>query len=93
MLLQVGFKVTPKAIAWDSNRINPLKGIVTLVSVRGRSNLLKSIAKITVVGLVVYLFLRQQMPGLLDLAEMPVPARHRRSVGSAGNCSTARASC
>jgi len=72
-VLQVGFKVTPKAIAWDSNRINPVKGIANLVSLRSAVELVKSIAKISIVGVVVYLFLRQQMPGLIDLAEMPVP--------------------
>ncbi len=73
-VLQVGFKVTPKAIAWDSSRINPVKGIANLVSVRSSVELLKSIAKVTIVGVVVYLFLRQQMPGLIDLADMSVPA-------------------
>jgi len=71
-VLQVGFRVTPKAIAWDSNRINPLKGVVNLISLRSAVELLKSIAKVVVVGAVVYAFLRREMPRLLDLADMSV---------------------
>ncbi len=73
-VLQVGLKVTPKAIAWDSNRINPVRGIASLVSLRSAVELLKSLAKVLVVGIVVYLFLKDEMPKLTDLADMPVAA-------------------
>lgn len=73
-VLQVGFKVTPKAIAWDSNRINPIRGITNLLSLRSAAELMKSLAKVTIVGLVVYSFLRQQVPRLIDLADMPISA-------------------
>lgn len=70
-VLQVGLRVTPKAIAPDWNRMDPLKGLTRLVSWRSLVELVKSTAKIGVVAYFVYSFLRSEYPAVLDLCGMP----------------------
>jgi len=67
-VLQVGFRVTPKSIAPDLNKIDPLKGIVRIISWRGLVELIKSAAKVGVVAYFVYAFLKTEYPLLIDLA-------------------------
>lgn len=67
-VMQVGFRVTPKSIAPDFNKINPLKGLARMVSWRGVVELIKSAAKIGVVAYFVYAFLKTEYPVLIDLA-------------------------
>ncbi|MEN6372168.1 MAG: flagellar biosynthesis protein FlhB [Armatimonadota bacterium] len=67
-VLQVGFRVTPKAIAPDLNRIDPIKGLARLFAGRSLIELLKSIAKVGVVSYFIYTFLKGEYPVLLDLA-------------------------
>lgn len=69
-VLQVGLKVTPKSITPDFNKINPMKGIVRLVSMQGLVELLKSILKVVVIGYCVYAFLKNEYPVLLDMASL-----------------------
>lgn len=72
-VMQVGFKVTPKAIAPKLSNLNPISGIQKLVTMRGLVELLKSIAKIMVVGWFAYTFVKKEFPALLDLTSMPLP--------------------
>jgi flagellar biosynthetic protein FlhB len=67
-VLQVGFKVTPKAIKPDFKRMDPFKGAVRLVSPRSAMELLKSIAKVVVVAYFVYALLKNEYPSFIDLA-------------------------
>ncbi|MEN6521612.1 MAG: flagellar biosynthesis protein FlhB [Armatimonadota bacterium] len=67
-VLQVGFMVSPKAIAPDLNRIDPIKGFARLFAGRSIVELLKSIAKVSIVSYFVYTFLKSEYPVLLDLA-------------------------
>lgn len=73
-VMQVGFRITTKPLAPNLNKLDPLKGIVRLVSVRSLVEITKAIAKITVVGYVVYAFLKKEYPALIDLAGLPTPA-------------------
>lgn len=71
-VLQVGFKVSPKAIAPDLNKLDPLKGMTRLFSVKSAVELLKSIAKVSVVAYFMYAFLQSEYPKFIDLADQPV---------------------
>lgn len=71
-VMQVGLKVTPKAIKPDWTRIDPLKGVTRLVSIRSLVELGKSIAKVGLVAYFVYAFLRNEYPALMDLSGMSV---------------------
>lgn len=73
-VLQVGFRVAPKALAPDLSRIDPFKGMARLVSWRSAIELAKAVAKIGVVVYVVYSFLRKEYPALVDLSAMPPAA-------------------
>lgn len=73
-VLQVGFRITTKPLAPKIERLDPFKGVVRLVSVRSFVELAKAVAKITVVGYVVFGFLKKEYPALIDLAGMPPAA-------------------
>lgn len=72
--LQVGFHMTPKALALNPNRLNPFQGAKRLFSLRAWVELAKSLAKITVAGLIVWLTLKAYWPRLLPLMAGPLPA-------------------
>lgn len=67
-VLQVGFKVTPKAIMPKFSNINPASGITRMFTAKSAVELLKSVAKVGVVTYFVYTFLSQQFPTLIDMA-------------------------
>ncbi|MDO8586200.1 MAG: flagellar biosynthesis protein FlhB [Armatimonadota bacterium] len=69
-VLQVGFKVTPKALRPDLTRLDPIKGIARLASWRSLVELGKSTLKVAIIAYFVYTFLREQQPALIDLASM-----------------------
>lgn len=68
--LQVGFVLSFEPIAPKLERINPLEGLKRIFSRRSLLELMKSIAKIAVVGYVVFSTIRNQIelfPKMLDL--------------------------
>jgi len=70
-VLQVGLKVTPKAIAPDLSRLDPMKGLTRLVSWRSLIELSKSALKVSAIGYFVYDFMRKESRSFIDLAGMP----------------------
>lgn len=70
-VLQVGFRVTPKALAPDMSRLDPIKGLERLISMRSLVELSKSLLKFVLVGYVVYAYLKSEYPLLINLASMP----------------------
>lgn len=71
-VLQVGYKVTPKVLKPDMNKLNPVSGMAKLVSKRSMIELVKSLAKIAIVAYCAYSFLRSEYPGFIDLAGMSI---------------------
>ena len=70
-LLQVGWKVTTKPLKPKFSKLNPLKGFKRIISLQSIMNLVKSLLKLGVVGLVVYFVLIGEMeniPALLNMA-------------------------
>ena len=65
--LQVGLVLSGKALAFKAERLNPISGIARMFSVRSAVELLKSIAKILIVGYIVFSFLRDKYSDIQSL--------------------------
>lgn len=65
--LQVGLVISGKALAFKADRLNPISGIARMFSVRSAVELLKSIAKILIVGYIVFSFLRDRYSDIQSL--------------------------
>ncbi len=66
-LIVGGWAFSPKAAQVKMERISPVKGLKNLLSSRSLVNLLTSILKMVVIGWIVWMFVRDKMPGLLAL--------------------------
>ena len=62
-----GLNFAPKALSFKPNRINPLKGIKRIFSVKGLVELLKSILKVVLLFGVAVAVLYSQIPSLIQL--------------------------
>ncbi|MBI2266993.1 MAG: flagellar biosynthesis protein FlhB [Armatimonadetes bacterium] len=71
---QVGFLFTGAPLKPDLNRLNPIPGFSRLVSRRGFIELIKSLAKIALTGLVAFVTLKGQFPSLLTLTQKDLGA-------------------
>lgn len=65
--LQVGVLFSAKAIQPKFSRINPITGFQRFVSIRSLVELLKSLAKLSVVLTVIWLFLQDQLEEMISL--------------------------
>lgn len=61
---QIGFQVSPKAVALDFSKLNPVKGFGRVFSMRGVVRTLLATAKISIVGLTMGVIAWQQIPNL-----------------------------
>ena len=64
---QVGFRITPKAVRFDPNKINPAKGFSRLFSARSVVRTVLSAAKILLIGGVMVLVAWHQVPGIVRM--------------------------
>ncbi len=69
---QVGFLFTFEPLKPKFSKINPLNGLKRIFSVKGIVELAKSILKISIIGYVVYLYLRSESKNVLILMDMDV---------------------
>jgi len=65
---QVGFRVTPQAIAFDPAKINPIKGLERLFSLRSVVRTALAFAKIALIGLVMTIVAWLQLGDIANLA-------------------------
>lgn len=65
--MQVGFLFTTQPLSPDLNRINPITGFGKFFSLRALIELVKSLIKLTIVGWVVWIFLRDKQQDFLAL--------------------------
>jgi len=70
--IQTRFLVTPKLIAPKFNRLSPLQGFKKMFSLRGVMELLKSLVKIVVLGVVIYNVFSDELPLFPRMMDMPV---------------------
>lgn len=71
-IVQVGWLVTFKPIKPKFSNVNPLKGIKRVFSFKSVINLLKSLAKMTVLIVVIYMIISREIDHIPELALMPV---------------------
>lgn len=70
-LAQVGFIFTTQPLTPDLNRLNPITGFQRFLSLRALVEFVKSLAKLSVVGLVVWMFLRDKRENFIALIMVP----------------------
>jgi flagellar biosynthesis protein FlhB len=71
---QVGLLFTMKPLMPDLAKINPISGMGKLFSMRSFVELIKSILKLAVIGIVAYLSIRAEFDKFLTIADTTVPA-------------------
>jgi flagellar biosynthetic protein FlhB len=69
---QVGLKITPEVIKPKLSKMNPINGLKNLFSIQALAQLVKSIIKITVVGIVVYIVVRNELANVFPLADQSI---------------------
>ncbi len=67
---QVGFLLTLKPLQPNFGKLNPIKGVANLFSMRAGMRLLMSVLKVIVIALVAGWFVYSDMPRILHIAEM-----------------------
>ena len=67
---QVGFVVSPEAVKPNLSKLNPVKGFQRLLSGQSLMELIKSLLKLIIIGVVAYLCIRQEMSTLSRLADL-----------------------
>jgi flagellar biosynthetic protein FlhB len=72
-ILQVGFLFSTESIAPKFSKIDPLKGFKRLFSVRSLVELVKSVAKMAIVGFVAYLTMKSELDKILPLMHYSAP--------------------
>lgn len=70
--VQIGFLLTGEPLMMKFSKINPLEGAKRLFSLRSVVDLVKSLLKLAVVGIVVYMTLWDEKERLLGLAAVPL---------------------
>jgi len=80
-LAQVGFLWTGKPLMPRLSRLSPMKGLQRFFSPRSLVELAKSVLKLCVVGLVVYLAIRAEVHRILELSALS-PSALLREIGS-----------
>jgi flagellar biosynthetic protein FlhB len=63
-----GWVFSLQLLAPDLNRINPLSGLRRLFSQEGLAEIVKSVAKVVVIGAVTYFVVRDSMPTIVNLS-------------------------
>ncbi len=71
-VFQVGLKITPEVIKPQLSKMNPINGLKNLVSIQALAQLVKSIIKITVVGIVVYIVVRNELANVFPLVDQSI---------------------
>ncbi len=71
-LIQVGWAPTGKPLQPKLSKINPMKGFKRIFSAQSLMELVKSIMKVALIGLVAYNYLKGKMGSFFILLDMPV---------------------
>lgn len=72
--IQVGFLFAPEAISMKLSKLNPIEGFKRIYSIRAIVELLKSLLKIFLVGLVAFTILWMSIDQILVLSLIPITA-------------------
>jgi len=66
-VVQTGLMLSPKALQPNLSRVNPLEGVKRLISLRGLVETVKNIAKISIIGFVVWRTIVVELDQLFDM--------------------------
>lgn len=80
-VVQVKWKITTKPLKPKLSKLNPIKGFKKIFSTRKIFELVKSIAKIAIIGTVVYTYFLGYTASVFTLYDMPL----RQAIGLLGN--------
>ena len=69
---QIGLLVSTEALKPDFTRINPLSGFKRLFSERGVVELAKSLLKLTIIGYIVFITIRDNYEAIFKITQMPL---------------------
>lgn len=69
-LAQTKLLFSMKSLAFKANRLNPLSGLKKIISLRGMVEMLKAVAKIIILGYIVYTVFLEYIPQLPRLMDM-----------------------
>jgi flagellar biosynthetic protein FlhB len=67
-VIQVGFLFSWEPLTPKLSKLNPLEGMKRLVSLRSLTEMVKFVAKVVLVGIVVYTVVRKEIPFMMPLA-------------------------
>ncbi len=70
--MQVGWKPTGKPLQPKASKLNPMKGFKKIFSSQALVELVKSIAKIGLIAIITYSYVKKKWPLLFGLMDMPV---------------------
>jgi len=65
-LVQVGFLLTTDPIKPNIGKLNIIKGIQNLISKKSLENLVKAITKVSIIGYLAYITIRDNIPQIID---------------------------
>jgi flagellar biosynthetic protein FlhB len=71
---QIGFKITPEALAPKFQKLNPMSGLTRMLSKQGALDTLKGSVKTFLFGYLAYMVLRDAWPELMNLGRVPIGA-------------------
>ncbi|MCZ8520039.1 MULTISPECIES: flagellar biosynthesis protein FlhB [Paenibacillus] len=70
--MQIGFLLTGDGLKVKFSKINPLEGVKKLFSPRAAVDFVKSVLKMTIIGIVVYNTLMNERSNIMQLAHLPL---------------------
>ena len=73
-VLQVGFLFSFEPIMPKLSKLNPLQGFKRLISLRSLTEIVKFVAKLALVGVVVYAAIKKELPFIMPLADQSIQA-------------------
>jgi len=68
-VVQVGFMITPKVLEIKFDKINPVNGLKNLFSLKSFGELVKSFLKAIVMGYILWIFIKHNLPMWLNLTK------------------------
>jgi flagellar biosynthetic protein FlhB len=71
-ILQFGFLLTSKPLSPDLSRLDPIKGIGKLLSLRSLVELIKSLFKVVFIGIVAFLIIRGELAAIPSIIQLGV---------------------
>ena len=71
-IAQIGFMVTPKAIEFKLDKLNPVNGIKNMFSARSFGEAIKSTLKASIMWYILYLFIKNNISSWLNLTDVSV---------------------